>query len=353
MVLKKLFMVMVVGAFVLSSCAPKTQRAVINNALVEAEAQKQKEIALITSLNYQNRLDDVSFPLLVAALPFCEMKSVLKLGIKFVNKYSFDAEYQDTAISVFNVGEPLQIGSITSGAPSDDKGLKVGDILININDTEVPTGKDAIKSTLKILSEDLELDHPVKLTFYRDGQRNEYLITPEALCDYPVLLGSDDDINAYADGKVIVINKGMLRFVDSNQELSFVIAHELAHNAMSHIKAKTANMAIGSIFDILAAAYGVNTQGSLGRIGAQAYSKKFEEESDYVALYILARSDQQIENVADFWRKLAAENPGSIKRTGYSSHPSTPERFVAIENAVIEINQKKENGEPLLPNMKK
>jgi predicted Zn-dependent protease len=97
----------------------------------------------------------------------------------------------------------------------------------------------------------------------------------------------------------------------------------------------------------------VNTQGAFGKIGAQAYSKKFEEESDYVALYILARSDQQIENVSDFWRKLAAENPGSIKRTGYSSHPSTPERFVAIENAVKEINQKKENGEPLLPNMKK
>ena len=150
----------------------------------------------------------------------------------------------------------------------------------------MPTGEDATKKISKILSEELNPDHPAKLTFFRDGQRKDYSITPVPVCDYPVLLGAEDDINAYADGKVIVINKGMLRFVNDDQELSFVIAHELAHNSMKHIKAKTANMAIGSVFDILAAAYGVNTQGAFGKMGSQAYSKAFEEESDYVAIYI-------------------------------------------------------------------
>jgi membrane-associated protease RseP (regulator of RpoE activity) len=351
--LQKLFPVLIVFVLLLSGCAaPKTRRADIDDALVEVEAHKQKEIALNTYRKYQTRLNDVSFPLLIAALPWCEKKTAPKLGIHYANKYSFDDEFQDPAISVFKVGEPLQVMSIAKGSPAAAAGLAVGDILVTINDIQVPTGKDAAKKFRTILEEELKPDHPAQVTLFRDDQRKEYSITPATACNYPVLLGTGEDINAYADGKVVVITKGMIRFVDDDQELSFVIAHELAHNSMAHIQAKTKNFAIGTILDILAAAYGVNTQGTFGNIGAGAYSKAFEEESDYVALYILARADQQIENVAGFWRKLAAENPGSIKKTSYGSHPSSPERFVAIENTVLEINQKKETGEPLLPEMK-
>lgn len=44
---------------------------------------------------------------------------------------------------------------------------------------------------------------------------------------------------------------------------------------------------------------------------------------------------------------------GNIKDTYGASHPGSAERFLAIENAVQEVNEKKTLGQPLTPNLKK
>jgi predicted Zn-dependent protease len=49
-----------------------------------------------------------------------------------------------------------------------------------------------------------------------------------------VVLSESDAVNAFADGEKVVITKGMMRFVENDRELSLVIAHEMAHNAMGH-----------------------------------------------------------------------------------------------------------------------
>jgi predicted Zn-dependent protease len=72
-----------------------------------------------------------------------------------------------------------------------------------------------------------------------------------------------------------------------------------------------------------------------------------------MGLYIAERAGFEIQNAPSFWRRMAAEHPGSIKSSFAASHPSTPERFVALEQAVQEIQKKKENGEALVPEKKK
>ena len=140
-----------------------------------------------------------------------------------------------------------------------------------------------------------------------------------------------------------------MRFTENDQELSLVIAHELAHNTMSHMDSKVQNYVLGSVLDIIAAAYGVNTQGVFGNAAAQAYSKEFEAEADYVGLYIMARSGQEINGAANFWRRMAAEHPGNIQKNHAASHPATPERFVAIEKTIEEIHKKIDSGQALTP----
>ena len=43
--------------------------------------------------------------------------------------------------------------------------------------------------------------------------------------------------------------------------------------------------------------------------------------------------------------------PGSIDKNHAASHPSTPERFVSIEDTIKEIERKKTAGEVLMPNI--
>ena len=48
---------------------------------------------------------------------------------------------------------------------------------------------------------------------------------------------------------------------------------------------------------------------------------------------------------------MGVKHPGSIDKNHAASHPSSPERFVAIDDTIEEINQKKSTGEELMPNM--
>jgi len=114
------------------------------------------------------------------------------------------------------------------------------------------------------------------------------------------------------------------------------------------------NVLLGSIFDILIlGTTGVSTGGAFGKIGGAAYSKSFEFEADYAGLYIAARAGHDVTGAANFWRRMAAEHPKSMEKAFAASHPSTPERFVAMEKTIQEIKEKQKLGEPLIPESKK
>ena len=143
-----------------------------------------------------------------------------------------------------------------------------------------------------------------------------------------------------------------MRFAETEQELSLVVAHEIAHNAMSHVRAKTLNTLGGTLLDIAAGAAGVNTQGMFGKMASLAYSQEFEREADYVGLYIMAQAGVSTENAAMFWRRMAVEHPASINSSHTSTHPATAERFIAIEKTLQQIEEKKQDGTALMPDMK-
>jgi predicted Zn-dependent protease len=147
----------------------------------------------------------------------------------------------------------------------------------------------------------------------------------------------------------------MVNFATDDRELALVIAHEMAHNTMSHLEAKKQNAGLGLAGDIavlLLSRGQVSTRGALSQAMASAYSQEFEAEADYVGLYIMANAGFPIDEAPLFWRRMAAAHPGSIKANHAASHPSTAYRMVALENAVKEIDAKRAASEPLRPNMK-
>lgn len=182
---------------------------------------------------------------------------------------------------------------------------------------------------------------------------------PKGNCDMRVTLSTKQKgLNAFADGKKIVIFANMVDFADDDDQLALVLAHEYVHHIMKHVQASQRNVGagaiLGTIIDAVASSQGMNTGGQLGKLGAQAallsYSPSFEQEADYVAMYILARAGFNINDAPDFWRKMSRNNPqGIYNRT---THPTTPERFVMLNKTINEINAKKRAGKPLLPNLK-
>ncbi len=175
-------------------------------------------------------------------------------------------------------------------------------------------------------------------------------------CLYDFVLTKGTERNAYADGKKIYITPPMMNFAKTDEELAIVLGHEYAHNIMGHISSTTRNIVLGSIvgmvLDGIAATQGVNTGSTFGNLGINmgqlSYSKTFEKEADYVGLYVTSLSGYSIDNAQDFWRRMSVSNIASIYEG--TTHPSTPERYIALRKTITEIKSKKQSGETLAPN---
>jgi|GEM_PF-337325 len=166
-------------------------------------------------------------------------------------------------------------------------------------------------------------------------------------------------INASADGKAVYINTGMVRFTKDDNELAYIIGHEFAHNIMKHIDAQKQNaMAgafLGALADGIAARYGAySKKDSFTAAGAEsgilAYSPAFEQEADYIGLYLTARAGYDYHRVPDVWRRMSLFDREFIYYT--STHPSNAERFVLMRKFIAEIDAKKAAKAPLFPEFK-
>lgn len=180
-------------------------------------------------------------------------------------------------------------------------------------------------------------------------------------CQYPFTLITDPKKgaatpNAYADGQGVFVYAGLVNMLQGEEELAFVLSHEYAHNVLSHVNKQTLNAMLGTLAgalgDAVLASQGYSTNNQLSKMGQQvgalSYSSAYEREADYVGLYIVRRAGFDVSRGTEVWRKMAANNPDSIYLS--TTHPTTAERYVAMQKTIAEIQQQEAADVPLLPN---
>jgi hypothetical protein len=344
----------IIVAILITACeTPNTVRVNYDTAELAAEAALQREMALKKFLNYSVRLEDVSYPILRAATKFCPEDLVNSFGAAGSASTDFSNEWYSVANKVLG-GTGFTITWVANNGAASRSGIAVNDKVISVNGvnfSEEPKQLEKFYAELNRVRTSRDIE--ATLILKRGQQLLDLNINLEKTCGFPVVLSNSSEVNAYANGKQIIITKGMMRFARDDQDLALVIAHELGHNLMDHIDKKVNNRLLGSIVDIAAAAYGVNTQGLFRNAGTQAFSQYFEAEADYVALYYMHAAGLPLDGVADFWRDMAAEHPANIGSNHSASHPATSERFVAISKTIEEIDRKVASGQPVTPNLKK
>lgn len=343
------FLAVLVAASLGAGCAtPTTRPAGASADATDAEAIKQSDLAVRDFIEKQKRVTRVTRLLATRSHAMCGKDLGPSTGMLAMVRSK--GNIGDALERNYGVGEQMTIVFVLEGSPAEAAGLKARDIVKKVNGAPLADAK-----RLEHLEETLPPDAPIVYDIERAGTPLSVTAQPERACRYPGLLHSSQAVNAFADGKHVLVTRGMVSFAASDDELALVIAHEMAHNSMGHIEAKKQNAGVGMLGDIavlLLSRGQVSTRGAFAQIAATAYSQEFESEADYVGLYILANAGLPIEDAPNFWRRMAAEHPGSIKSNHAASHPSTSYRMVALENAVKEIGAKRAAGEPMRPNMK-
>ena len=332
-----------------SSCeAPTTITARGLNSDTEKEKIIMQGIALETYYNRIEKLNNIAWPIIQKSSSICGSNVKNTIGLEIISLSQIDKKFKKAASEKLNFTENSQILFVIKDSPAEKSGLLKGDIVKKIySDNFSWIGDEIIKN-----NRDGNFNNKkIKIDIERGKDSLSLEIKPIKICSHRIILSQDNSLNAYADGKNIFITQGMLRFIEEDKELQMIIAHELAHNIEGHIEKKSNNFILGTIVDLAASSAGINTRGTFGNIGAQMYSQDFEREADYVGMYILANSDINRKGVANFWRRMSIENPGSISYA--SSHPSSSEIWVNIEAINKEIDSKITKSLPLTPERKK
>jgi hypothetical protein len=346
-------------AFAVIGCAStQTRLGTVSTADVAAEQATQGLFALKALLALQARVTDVGYPLLIAAAPLCGADVRRSMGLTVANVRDFSEDAYQAARAV-GMDDTLRVIHVATGSGAERIGIHEGDAIIAVDTMYLRTGAEAEASWIRTSALVGRSNARSIRVSYRRGASTVTVDMPlDVSCGYTIVAARAEALNAYSDGRSVYVTSAMLRFVADDDELATVLSHEIAHNVMHHIQAKQKNSLLGALLgavvDIGAAFGHYNTHGAYSQMGAEAgamkFSQDFEREADYVGLYVLALGHRPIDKAPNFWRRMASEVPSSI--TFASSHPTTAERFVRLEQWTAEVQTKLANGAPLRPEMK-
>lgn len=339
----------------LSACSPAAKPPSVSQEEALGEIRLQKQIAVREQMGQLSRLYDIGYPIMAANAPLCGRKVWPHHGIMLESLSNVGNRFKDAMRIFYGVENQLTAAHVVKGSPADGK-IFSGDQILRVNGTSIPSGAKGGKVFLKqIWKEGRDVTLPITLTIRRgrNGSERDVTINPLPGCASYLALEEEDKVNAYADGRAIVITSGMMRFAATDDMLAMIFAHELSHNARGHVESQIMNEFMAVIVSVIVqAGTGVNFSDFLGDIGSRAFSQSFESEADYVGLYMLARAGYDMDKAIELQRRFAAIHPESIHIDPDSTHPSTAQRFIALKKAAAEIKAKKEKGLPLIPEAK-
>ena len=153
----------------------------------------------------------------------------------------------------------------------------------------------------------------------------------------PVIIIIDDDklINAFAaPGGFIFISTGMLNLLENEDELAFVLAHEIGHIELDHGLNAVIHKQSGDIFKQGAGSLGMNVTFMDGMIGfaENGYSKDLEMEADGRGAALASLAGYSIDAALNVIRKF--ENMSGKKHVGYPEDRSIAVKRVFSQKVV-------------------
>ncbi len=149
------------------------------------------------------------------------------------------------------------------------------------------------------------------------------------------VIHDDSTLNAFCTpGGYIYIYTGILKFLDSEDQLAGVMGHEIGHADMRHsTRQMTSMFGIQLLLDVLAGDRNALKQVTGALVGLK-FSRNHESEADERSVYYLCPTDYNAAGGAGFFEKIEAMG-GSRVPEFLSTHPDPGDRIEHFHNAAI------------------
>ncbi|KAI3641460.1 hypothetical protein MIR68_000590 [Amoeboaphelidium protococcarum] len=202
---------------------------------------------------------------------------------------------------------------------------------------EVQMGQFAYNSVMsQFKNQLLPQFHPYTRLVKRVSQKLINKAQIQSSTEWEINVIDQDEQNAFVlpNGKIFVFT-GLLKMIENESQLATVLAHEICHVYARHTAEKLSFLKLAMFMKLLASLF----------IGSDAanivfnpvffslgfnlpFSRRCEEEADYLGLMLMSQACYEPSEAITFWRKMAVltEKKGSLPQF-LSTHPN-PERRV-------------------------
>ena len=208
------------------------------------------------------------------------------------------------------------------------------------------------------------IDTAIVVNYINDLGQKILSTFPSQPFEYHFYVIEDESLNAFAGpAGHIFVNTGLIRAMESEEELAGVISHEIAHASLRHISkrieqskktnmATLAGMAAGVLLGLGGAgdAAGAVIMGSAaaGQTLSLAYSREDETEADQVGLKHLNSAGYDANGLLVVMEKMRGKEwfDSNIIPTYMRTHPAPEERMVNIDNWIASHGPVQTNFDP-------
>jgi beta-barrel assembly-enhancing protease len=188
-----------------------------------------------------------------------------------------------------------RIVEVRAGSPAEAAGIRAGDWLHSVEGRTAGSAADLVRA-------ETAAPGPVRLGISRgDSTRAVQLVPDEACPPYPVRLVVNPEPGAFAMNGGIIVTTGLFAIAHGEDELAFVLAHEMGHLMLGHTGAIT--------------------------------SEGMESEADLVALELMTGARYEPAGALTFLLRLAAE-----------SHVPVDRKAIVVRLAVLEARIQDESA---------
>jgi Zn-dependent protease with chaperone function len=199
------------------------------------------------------------------------------------------------------------------------------------------------KKLEKLLSSDLNIsdsDHPYLVKVTKKLTQCAHLPY-----DIHIKIMQEDALNAFAaPGGIIYITKGMAQKVASENELAFIIGHELGHfKHKDHLRMLGYKLIFSMVGMFLGSDYGAAASTTLN-IGSAKYSQSAELEADAYGLEVMHCA---YGNVTDATKMFEKMDDGEEWKYFTATHPGFEKRILQMKDKIRKENMN--NTQKVIP----
>jgi beta-barrel assembly-enhancing protease len=144
--------------------------------------------------------------------------------------------FRADAVAEFGLGSDPAVSAVIPGSSAAKAGLVEGDSILRVNGVALATSpqpKLASSDLIDVIAQSLDqalAKGPIQL----ETNRGPLALSGDPGCAVEVDLVPASKLNAWRDGQIVQLTTAILDSTDNDDELAFILAHEMAHAFLKH-----------------------------------------------------------------------------------------------------------------------